>query len=85
MKRVTRPRGPINYWFRWLPVSLHKKLDYAIKRIFGESKLFMLLQGKKVLPLPLKNGRISGLSSVLEADAKQIAMMAKQTFDKYVY
>ncbi|XP_078447460.1 fission ELM1-like protein (DUF1022) [Wolffia australiana] len=80
--RVTRPRGPINYWFRWLPVSLHKKLDYAIKRLFGESRLFMLLQRKKVLPLPLQNGRVSGLSSVLEADSRMIAKMAQETFDK---
>lgn len=44
----------------------------------------MLLQGKKVSPLPYQNGRMSGLSSVLEADAKEIAAMAHETFDKYV-
>ncbi|CAA6668484.1 unnamed protein product [Spirodela intermedia] len=80
--RVTRPRGRINDWLRWLPVSFHKKLDYAIRRVFGESRLFMLLQGKKVSSLPYQNGRMSGLSSVLEADAKQIAAMAHETFDK---
>ncbi|XP_016652110.1 PREDICTED: mitochondrial fission protein ELM1 [Prunus mume] len=55
--RVTRPRGGINEWLHWLPLSLHRK----------------------VMPL---HGSSSGLSSdVLEADAKQIAEMARQTFD----
>lgn len=33
-----------------------------------------------------ENGASLGLSSgIVEADAKQIAKMARQTFDKYVY
>ncbi|XP_050382189.1 mitochondrial fission protein ELM1-like [Argentina anserina] len=63
--RVTRPRGGINRWIPWLPLSLHKKLDFAISGIRGNSKDSL------------------GLSSgVVEADAKQIATMARQTFDK---
>lgn len=34
-QRVTRPREGINKWLHWLPVSLHKKVDYVIKRIHG--------------------------------------------------
>ncbi|XP_027066165.2 mitochondrial fission protein ELM1 [Coffea eugenioides] len=30
--RVTRPRGGINDWLRWLPVSLHKNLHNVVKR-----------------------------------------------------
>ncbi|KAF9587937.1 hypothetical protein IFM89_006262 [Coptis chinensis] len=33
MQRVTRPRGGINDWLHWLPLSLHKKLDYIPRRI----------------------------------------------------
>ncbi|URD84923.1 hypothetical protein MUK42_27177 [Musa troglodytarum] len=50
--RVTRPRGGINEWLRWLPVSVHK------------------------------NGAHVGLSSILEADAKKIASIARETFEK---
>ncbi|BFG38550.1 hypothetical protein CerSpe_248240 [Prunus speciosa] len=57
LHRVTRPRGGINEWLHWLPLSLHRKF----------------------MPLPAER---TGLSSdVLEADAKQIAEMARQTFD----
>ncbi|KAJ0027492.1 hypothetical protein Pint_36068 [Pistacia integerrima] len=67
--RVTRPRGGINEWLHWLPVSLHNKVHYFIKRICGDSR-FQLMSPK------------SGLSLVFEADAKQIAGMAHQTFEK---
>ncbi|MQL77659.1 hypothetical protein Taro_010089, partial [Colocasia esculenta] len=80
--RVTRPRGGVNELLRWLPVSFHKKLYYALRRIFGDSQFMMLLQGKKVGPLPYQNGRSIGLSSILEADARQIAAMARETFEK---
>ncbi|KAL5808719.1 hypothetical protein ACOSQ3_029410 [Xanthoceras sorbifolium] len=68
--RVTRPRGGVNGWLHWLPVSLHKKVDYLVKRIFGDSRY--------QLPSP---GR-SGLSHVLEADVTQIAKVANQTFER---
>ncbi|XP_062172654.1 mitochondrial fission protein ELM1 [Alnus glutinosa] len=76
--RVTRPRGGINEWLHWLPVSLHKKLDYLIKQI-----IFLTSRGKKLAPLPSENGggRV-GLLSVLEADAKQIIAMARETCEK---
>ncbi|KAI7998225.1 Mitochondrial fission protein ELM1 [Camellia lanceoleosa] len=82
--RVTRPRGGINNWVQLLPVSVHKKLDYAIKRICGDSQ-FQTIKANKVMSLPAeKNGSAgsAGLSHVLEADAKQIATMAHETFEK---
>lgn len=80
-QRVTRPRGGINEWLHWLPVSLHKKLDYLIKQI-----IFLTSRGKKLAPLPSENGggRV-GLLSVLEADAKQIIAMARETCEKYFF
>lgn len=35
MQRVMRPRGGINEWLHWLPVSIHKKLDYVVRRLCG--------------------------------------------------
>ncbi|KAL2345255.1 hypothetical protein Fmac_006540 [Flemingia macrophylla] len=61
--RVTRPRGGINRWLQWLPVSLHKRLDSVIRMICGKSHKI-------------------GLSNVLEADARHIAKMARETFHK---
>jgi hypothetical protein len=79
-QRVTRPRGGINEWLHWLPVSLHKKLDYLIKQI-----VLLTSRGKKLAPLPSENGggRV-GLLSVLEADANQIVAMARETYEKYI-
>ncbi|KAL6133674.1 hypothetical protein ACLB2K_065908 [Fragaria x ananassa] len=63
--RVTRPRGGINRWLPWLPLSLHKKVDCVISGIRARNKDSL------------------GLSSgVVEADAKQIANMARQAFAK---
>uniref|UniRef100_A0A2C9VYD3 Uncharacterized protein n=1 Tax=Manihot esculenta TaxID=3983 RepID=A0A2C9VYD3_MANES len=62
--RVTRPRGGINESLHWLPVSLHKKLDYIL------------------VALPSENGGSVGLSTVLEADVKQIVNMVRETFEK---
>ncbi|KAF8397936.1 hypothetical protein HHK36_016862 [Tetracentron sinense] len=80
--RVTRPRGGINEWLHWLPVSLHKKLYYVIRRICGDSRFPLTSRGKRVVSLPTQNGGGAGLASVLEADAKQIATMARETFEK---
>ncbi|XP_038903273.1 mitochondrial fission protein ELM1-like isoform X1 [Benincasa hispida] len=74
--RVMRPRGGINEWLHWLPVSVHKKLDLFIKQIFGDSS--RKVEGKNGMPLLAKK---TGLSHVLEADAKQIAKVARETFD----
>lgn len=83
MQRVTRPRGGINEWLCWLPVSLHKRFDYIIRRFFGDPHCPMTPIGNKLMPLPAENCGNAGLSSVLEADAKQIATMARETFEKY--
>ncbi|KAJ7971609.1 Mitochondrial fission ELM1-like protein [Quillaja saponaria] len=74
--RVIRPRGGINNWLHWLPLSVHKKLDYVIRRLCGSSQ-FQLKN--KVVPFAAEN---SGLSNVLVADAKQIARVACETFEK---
>ncbi|XP_015872626.2 mitochondrial fission protein ELM1 isoform X2 [Ziziphus jujuba] len=70
--RVTRPKGGINEWLHWLPVSLHKTLDYLLRKIFRH----------RITPLVSENGGSVGLSSVLEADSKQIVTMARETYEK---
>ncbi|OVA10036.1 Uncharacterized protein family UPF0497 [Macleaya cordata] len=80
--RVSRPQGGINEWLHWLPVSLHKKLYYVIRRICGDSRFAIILRGKKLLPFPSQTSISSGLASILDADAKRIAAMARETFEK---
>ncbi|XP_068663370.1 mitochondrial fission protein ELM1-like [Aristolochia californica] len=80
--RVIRPRGGINEWLLWLPVSLHKRVDYIIKWVFGHPLHQRTFGGQKLVPLPAENGRSVGLSSVLEPDSKHIATLAHETFDK---
>ncbi|XP_057513576.1 mitochondrial fission protein ELM1-like isoform X2 [Actinidia eriantha] len=75
------PRGEINKWLHWLPVSLHKKLDSFSKRICGDSQ-FQIIRANKVLPLSTEEKGSACLSDTLEADAKQIATMAHDTFEK---
>lgn len=79
--RVTRPSGGINEWLRWLPVSLHKILYSIIMRIYSYSR-FIVSRGKKLAPLPLENRGSVGLSSILEADSKQIVNMARESYEK---
>ncbi|XP_044483395.1 mitochondrial fission protein ELM1 [Mangifera indica] len=79
--RVTRPKGGIHEWLHWLPVSLHKKLDYVMRLIFGYSRVLLTSRGEKLVPLPLENGS-AGLSSVLEANVNQIVTMARDTYEK---
>lgn len=42
----------------------------------------MSLQGRKLVAFPVQNGGHVGLSSILEADAKKIASIARETFEK---
>ncbi|GLT90026.1 hypothetical protein SLE2022_079790 [Rubroshorea leprosula] len=77
--RVTRPRGGINKWLHWLPVSLHKKIDYLLRQFLECPRFQMTVKEKKVTPFSAER---TGLSNVLEADAKQIASMARDTFEK---
>ncbi|KAJ4965254.1 hypothetical protein NE237_017103 [Protea cynaroides] len=79
--RVTRPIGGINEWLHWLPVSLHHKLNYILKRICGDSR-FLSAGARKLVPIAAENGGSAGLLTVLEADAKRIATIARETFDK---
>lgn len=82
MQRVTRPKGGVNEWLHWLPVSLHKKLDYIIRQLYGYSRILLAGRGNKLHSLPFENGGSVGLSSVLEADVKKIVTMAHETFEK---
>lgn len=52
VQRVMRPRGGINKWLHWLPVSVHKKLDIFIRQIFGDSSI--KVEGKNGMPLLTK-------------------------------
>ena len=81
-QRVIRPRGGINEWLRWLPVSLHKMLESVIRRISGDSQLVESIQSRRVFPSTAQNGGGVGLSSILEADVKKIASIAHETFEK---
>lgn len=81
-QRVVRPRGGINEWLRWLPVSLHKMIESVIRRISGDSQFVGSIQSRRVFPLAAQNGGSVGLSSILEADAKKIASLAHETFEK---
>lgn len=82
---MTRPRGGINEWLHWLPVSLHKKLYYVMKLICGYSRRYLAVRrGAKGLPAAVENGETGvGLSAVLEADVKKIVAMARQTYETY--
>ena len=80
VQRVTRPRGGVNEWLHWLPVSLHKKLVYLIRQIILLTA--SLSRSNKLASLPLENGAV-GLASVLEADVNQIVTIARQSYDKY--
>lgn len=80
--RVTRPRGGINEWLHWLPVSLHKKLCYIIKQICGYSRLLLTGRGKKLEYMSTENGGNAGLASILEANVREIVTMARGTAEK---
>ncbi|XP_012074404.1 mitochondrial fission protein ELM1 isoform X2 [Jatropha curcas] len=78
--RVIRPRGGINRWLRWLPVSVHKSVDYLIRSIYGDNfKYEGNANGQKMVPSSTER---TGLLDILEADAKRIARMARDTFDE---
>ncbi|CAN1772276.1 Probable UDP-N-acetylglucosamine--peptide N-acetylglucosaminyltransferase SPINDLY [Linum perenne] len=81
--RVRRPTGGINSWLQWLPVSVHKRVDYLTRRVF-----FDCLESFRST-ISLSSGRVTpclspkaGLSDILEADAKRIAQMARDSFHK---
>ncbi|KAL9996968.1 putative mitochondrial fission protein ELM1 [Helianthus debilis subsp. tardiflorus] len=80
--RVTRPRGGINEYLHWLPVSLHKQIYYIIRLIYGYSQVLFTSRGSRVQSLTGENGGSVGLSSVLEADVKSIVKLAKGTAEK---
>ncbi|KAF7805727.1 mitochondrial fission protein ELM1 [Senna tora] len=80
--RVTRPKGGINEWLHWLPVSVHKKLVYLIRQIRCYSQLLSKSQKNKLMPLPSENGGSAGLSAILEADVKSIINLARETYEK---
>ncbi|PON78045.1 Mitochondrial fission protein ELM1-like [Parasponia andersonii] len=77
--RVNRPRGGINEWLHWLPVSLHKKLEQFFRRINCSWRLQIPAKGHRVMPFSFGE---KGLPDILEADANHIANMARENFDK---
>ncbi|VFQ71434.1 unnamed protein product [Cuscuta campestris] len=79
--RVTRPRGGINEWLIWLPVSLHKRIYYIVNLIFGYSHFLLGARGNKLISFSHENGTV-GLSSILEADVKNIVNLARESFDR---
>ncbi|KAJ6708207.1 MITOCHONDRIAL FISSION PROTEIN ELM1 [Salix viminalis] len=79
--RVTRPRGGINEWLHWLPISLHKLLYYIIRRIYSYLR-FITSRRRRLAPLPSEKGGSVGLSSILEADSKRIVNMARESYEK---
>lgn len=80
--RVTRPRGGYNEWLRWLPVSVHKRLDYLIRNICADLPLINRFRGKQLAPFTLAQRTSADSISVPEADARQIAAMAREITDK---
>ncbi|CAJ1956172.1 unnamed protein product [Sphenostylis stenocarpa] len=71
--RVTRPRGGIDDWLQWLPLSLHQKFYFLFS-------LFRTFSSKsQYLPI---TSHPHGLSSILEADAKNIVNLARETYEK---
>lgn len=83
MQRVTRPRGGINEWFLWLPVSLHKALDYILTQLGGYSRRALTSKGRRIVPsFPIQNTAGVGLATVLEASVKRIVTMTNQTYEK---
>lgn len=80
--RVTRPKGGVNEWLHWLPVSVHQKLYFVLRCIFGYTQLLVSARGRKHAFVHPENGGSVGLSSILEADAKHIVKMAHETYEK---
>ncbi|XP_047332321.1 mitochondrial fission protein ELM1-like [Impatiens glandulifera] len=63
---VTRPTGGINKWLRWLPVSVHRRLNDITNLTYSDLKAQMAF-GSMVLPISAAK---KGYSSSLEADAR---------------
>lgn len=82
LQRVTRPKGGINEWLHWLPVSLHKKIYYIVRTVRDYSHLLVKSQQKTPIRLPSENGVSAGLLGVLEANATQIVNFAQETYEK---
>ncbi|KAK2987399.1 hypothetical protein RJ640_020596 [Escallonia rubra] len=89
--RVTRPRGGINEWLRWLPVYVHKKLSAGIRRTYGHSRFQITVKDQDLMLFPADRVGSVGVwqfspklrtSDVLEADAEEIATMACETYHK---
>ncbi|RLN07277.1 mitochondrial fission protein ELM1 [Panicum miliaceum] len=78
--RVTRPRGGINEWLHFLPISLHKFVDQVLRQFFHNTRFAIVVQGRK--PYRVLNAGSVGLSTVLEADVKKIVCVARDTYEK---
>ncbi|KAI5674389.1 hypothetical protein M9H77_14753 [Catharanthus roseus] len=72
--RVSRPTGGIHESLRWLPVSFHKKLQHLINGIDGDSRFNVT---GRTIP-----ANYEGFSGTIEADALNIAKVARESFYK---
>ncbi|KAF8098914.1 hypothetical protein N665_0256s0044 [Sinapis alba] len=80
--RVTRPKGGIHEWLHWLPVGFHKKLEFILRHLYLYSRLMLSSKQCKYIPSENGGGNVVGLSSILEADVKEIVTMARETYEK---
>lgn len=75
LQRVTRPKGGIDDWLQWLPLSLHQKFHYLFS-------LFRAFSSKsQYLPI---TSHPNGLSSILEADANHVVNLVRETYEKWI-
>lgn len=65
-QHVRRPKGGLNFWLRWLPVPVHKKVNYLLQHVQANwlrVPLSRLLKGNDVEPRPSSAERQSPLMS----------------------
>ncbi|KAH6557863.1 hypothetical protein KP509_1Z089600, partial [Ceratopteris richardii] len=80
--RVSRPKTGYNRWLRWLPVTIHKKVDSLIQYIRCDLRhMFWTHLIKGAGSVPVLKERES-LNFVPEADARKIAGLARQDAEK---
>uniref|UniRef100_A0A7N0TGU4 Uncharacterized protein n=1 Tax=Kalanchoe fedtschenkoi TaxID=63787 RepID=A0A7N0TGU4_KALFE len=78
--RVRRPAGGINKYLRWLPIAVHQKVDDFSRRISGGVWSNMAAKSGQVVPVSAHEDGAGVSDCILEANANQIADMARKTF-----
>eukprot|EP00249_Psilotum_nudum_P018160 c26667_g1_i1 orf=414-1763(-) len=86
LHRVNRPKGGVHNWLKWLPLSIHKKIDCIIKYIQFDLKYVAfshLFGGKEEAQALKERTAASAIATyVSEADPKKIAAIAHESFDR---